>query len=177
MDANAQIVAIDLHFTAELIFVALVEEEAVQQSAIGRREFGQDFADLPGTLLCNEFRFNRAGAIYGFMRFFVDLHGAFAGTEELQKHVFTDRVYEAAEAFRIDDGMLLTDSREHAKEGLLSQVGNQLRIPQPLAKLYEQKFAEVGGEVRLHVVISARKPLQVIAIERITVHMSPLGTV
>ena len=164
MDQHSKVAAIDLQVAADVVLVALVEEQPLEQEllALGKALqrgvdclalLGSDQAEIRG-------RARRCLVVVLFERCCAGI-----GALHLEQHVVADAVDKGAEALRAGQPAFLLQRREHPHEGFLAGVLDLGRRAQPGAQLQHQQFSEVAGEMTLGVGVPGNQPADVLGVE------------
>lgn len=144
MEENAEVFAVDPEFGAEFLAVGFVKKEALEDTAVFVRQFGEDLADGGLALLIDE----------GGVEIDTDVRqvwelgfggGVFAlAAEGFKEDVLRNGVDEGWEAF---DFGAAADVEDDAEEGLLTNVVDHLSGPETEAEAELQHACEVRDEV------------------------------
>jgi hypothetical protein len=156
MNPNAEVVAVDLHLPADLVFVPLLKENVANQLPVGLSELGQHPLHHLGSLFVNQLRLLTAGPIDWLGSALAERDRIF-GPEVLMKDVLAYGAYIGANPFRMNNRILFSERAEETQKGFLAKIGGCLWISQPTAQFDEQQFPEIHDEMTFRLGVALRE--------------------
>jgi len=86
-------------------------------------------------------------------------------TKQFHHYVAADAAHECAKPLGMLDAFH-SDYPQNPQQGLLPDIFDQWRGPDPSPQLQQQQVSKVGAEMMFHDCVTARQPSQIVVVER-----------
>ena len=163
---DSKIIAVDLEFAADLVFVLFVEENASEELPVFFVHFPEDAAHQFAALAGGEL-FHRAGTrIDDIGGVFRHLRLASMRAQKFERDIVADGMNEAGQAGWAIERFAGTEVAENAEEGLLAGVLNEFGGAEARAQLELHGSGKVRDQKVLGIGIPVPERAQVVLVEQ-----------
>jgi hypothetical protein len=135
MKQHAQIVSIYAYFTADFVFVPLLQEYCPQEVAVFGRELLEHFMNGSPALFGNKLTFGIRSPVHLFRSLFVGLSMSLVAPICFEQHVVADCIDVRAQTLGGSQAPVPADSGQYAKKRLLARILDRFRGPEPSSQL------------------------------------------
>jgi hypothetical protein len=152
---NAEIVAIDSELAADLVAVAFVQKNSVEQGAVARGQVEQNLADLVLDLAGrNDIQGACASRLWFWAAFLVQRIVSAGSAVVLQKYMIANGVDKGAKALGLAQAAVPPENRKDACECFLAHVFDCVQGLETGAELYLDELGKVCNEVLLRLAVT-----------------------
>jgi len=137
VEAHSEVIAINTHFFANLVFILFFEKIFAKDLLVGRSKVNHDAPNDALALFAETLRFSTGGLVGRFDGVFGHLLKTGAGAEEFRENVFADGVDKSTQALGMLDAALIAEDIKDTQKGFLAGIFDQLRRTETAAEFDE----------------------------------------